>query len=201
MGHIGALVWQALPARGAADHKELQMVYQTAAAGGAPHTFVVQPNRSMSWRAQLLAFGLIAGMTMGVGTLCFVIGLPLVLPFSGIEVLALAAALYVTARRGGIKQVITITEDAVAVETGRAAPESRAEFQRNWVRVVLQGSGDNWYPSRLLIRSHGREVEVGGFLNEQERRGLAAQLQAAMGRAETIKQNVREHEPRTEECR
>ena len=38
-----------------------------------------------------------------------------------------------------------------------------------------RGSWRGW-PSRLLVGSHGREVEVGAFLNEDERQALARRL-------------------------
>jgi uncharacterized membrane protein len=52
-------------------------------------------------------------------------------------------------------------------------------FQRHWARVVLKQSRGDWYPSRLLLHSHGRQVEVGRFLEEQERLHLGLRLQRA----------------------
>lgn len=156
------------------------MIYQLAAAGSPLQTFVVRPNQSMSWQGMLLAFSGMAIVIIGIGATCFAIGLPLVLPFSGVELFALGAAFYLTARRGDVREVITISADGLVVETGRGGPETRAEFQRHWARVVLEPPRHGWYPSRLLIRSHGRAIEVGRFLNEQERRGLALELRAAL---------------------
>ena len=145
-------------------------------AGGGIDTFVVQPNRSMSWRALITAYAIVASTTMIVGVVCFAAGLPYVLPFSGLEAIVLGAALYLNAWHGDRREVITISDQALAVEQGRHAPEARFEFQRPWARVILERQGNGWYPSRLFIRSHGRQVEVGRFLNEQERQGLAQQL-------------------------
>jgi uncharacterized membrane protein len=149
-------------------------------AGGDIDTFVIQPNRSMSWRALITAYGVVASTTMIVGAACYVAGMPLVLPFSGLEVMVLGIALYLNAWCGGVKEVITISDSALAVEQGRTAPETRHEFQRPWAKVILERPGNSWYPSRLLIRSHGRQVEVGRFLNEQERQGLAQQLRMTL---------------------
>lgn len=156
------------------------MIYQLTGAEGAPRAIVIQPSRSMSWRGLLLVYTGIATVTLGVGLACWVIGLPLVLPFSGVELLVLGAAFYLTARSGGVREVVSISAEQVAVEAGRTGPERRAAFQRHWTRVILEPSGHGWYPSRLLIRSHGREVELGKFLNEQERCGLAVELRAAL---------------------
>lgn len=146
------------------------------------HTFVIAPNQSMSWNELLLAYGGVAGVTLAIAVYFWARGLTLVLPFSGLELLALGAALYVTAWRGGAREVITITDDVVCVESGRKRPENRHQFQRHWTRIVLQHSWIAWRPSRLLVCSHGREIEIGRFLNEQERMGLAKVLRATINR-------------------
>lgn len=130
----------------------------------------------------MMVYAGISTFVLVVGLCGLYAGLPLVLPFSGLEIMALGAAFYLNSWRGGVQQVITIDEDSVVVEAGRTAPETREEFQRQWARVILQRSRNGWYPSRLLIRSHGRQVEIGEFLNEQERQGLAWELRRGLER-------------------
>lgn len=142
--------------------------------------FVIKPNQAMSWKSLLLVYLIIAFVTVAVGVVFFLRGLTLILPFSGLEVLLLGAALYVSAWKGGIQEVLSITENSIIFERGRHGPEMRKEFQRAWVKVILERSGISWYPSRLLLRSHGHQLEVGRFLNEQERQGLALELQQAL---------------------
>jgi len=95
--------------------------------------------------------------------------------------LALGVCLYCCARRGRICEVISINEKTVEVERGRAAPTQRWSFQRAWARVILERSALDWYPGRLTIRSHGREVSIGGFLREDEREQLARALADVLG--------------------
>jgi uncharacterized membrane protein len=158
------------------------MVDQFAGAGGAQCTFVIQPNRSMSWQHLLAAYMGISAVVLAIGLLSLSAGLPLVLPFSGLEIVLLGGAFWMTSWRGGVRQVITISDDRVLVEAGRREPETREEFQRQWAGVVLEQSPNGWYPSHLYLRSHGRRVEIAGFLNEQERRGLAVELRKALRR-------------------
>jgi len=127
----------------------------------------------------------IATITFTIGLSFYFNGLTLILPFSGIEVLALGAALYICAWRGGVQEVIWIDNDKVVIESGRLEPESRVVFPRAWVKVVLERSWNCWYPSRLLLRSHGRQVEIGKFLNEQERQGFALELCNALKNNQT----------------
>jgi uncharacterized membrane protein len=108
----------------------------------------------------------------------------LVLPFAGLELLALGAAFHLTACRLRTREVILIDGDKLRVEQGRmrrttrgllGRPERSNEFPRGWVRVDLERRHE-WYPSRLTISASGRRVVVGSFLPEKERKQLAQEL-------------------------
>jgi len=146
-------------------------------SGRTKEGFVVMPNKAMPWHQLVWIYSVIASFTIGVALGFFSQGLTLVLPFAGLEVVALGAALYISAWRGGVKEVISVTEDNIRIEIGHDSPEQCHELKRAWAQVVLQRPWNNWYPSRLFIRSHGRQVEIGRFLNESERQGLAKELQ------------------------
>lgn len=103
-----------------------------------------------------------------------------ILPFAGAELLALAAALYCVAVRGTASEVVSVQAYTIEVEKGRRKLEQRWEFPRAWAQIRLVRPRVAWYPSRLVICSHGRQVELGGFLNEDERRRLASELRRAI---------------------
>ncbi len=134
----------------------------------------------MPWNTLILMFAFIATVTLVIGIAFYSIGLKLILPFSGLDVLLLGTAFYLCARRGSIKQVVHIDPDGITVECGREGPETTHIFKRAWARAELERSWNSWYPSRLLLRSHGKQLELGDFLNEQERQGLALELQSAL---------------------
>jgi uncharacterized membrane protein len=60
---------------------------------------------------------------------------------------------------------------------GRVAEST---FEPYWLRVVLQERG--FENPALLLRSHGRAVEIGAFLGAGERRQFAQQLQTVLTR-------------------
>ena len=152
------------------------MVHSLGGPGGLTEGFVIKPNRAMPW-GQLLVFYLALVLLLLVFSTFFIFkGMTLILPFYGIELLALGYALYVTARRSSYQEVITFDNDVIVVESGRISPETRCELQRYWAKMRLERSWNSWYPSRLLICSHGKQIEIGKFLNEQERLGLASEL-------------------------
>ena len=152
------------------------MIQRYFGQGDTDVGYVVKPNQAISWRSMMLVYALISTVTIVIGMFFYSMGLTLILPFSGLEIVALGAALYVCACRGGIQEVISIDYDNITVESGRVRPEQSETFKRAWAKVILERSWNSWYPSRLLIRSHGRQIEVGRFLNEQERRGFALML-------------------------
>lgn len=142
--------------------------------------FVLRPNRSLTWRQTQLAFAILAAVCLGIATGFALIGFWPVLPFAGAELLAVGAGMYVCALSGRNTEVVRITRDTVAVEKGREACTERWEFPRGWTTIRLQSSRVRWYPTRLVIGSHGKEVQLGGFLNDSERVQLAGELRRAV---------------------
>ncbi|HBH09891.1 MAG: hypothetical protein CMF53_02000 [Legionellales bacterium] len=139
-------------------------------------TIMVMPNRAMPWQHIMMFYFLIAAITLAIAITFFIQGLTLILPFAGLELAALGIVLYISAWRSNIKELVSITEEKIKIEIGRNAPEKIYEFDRTWAQIVLERSWNNWYPSRLLLRSHGKQIEIGKFLNEQERQRLEVEL-------------------------
>jgi uncharacterized membrane protein len=105
-----------------------------------------------------------------------------ILPFAGLEMLLLGWALRVSLRRRHYSQTILVSDDRIRIETRDGVRVGQIEFTRHWARVTLRRADTRLHPSRLMIESHGRSCELGGFLNEEERRALAAQLMRSVGR-------------------
>ncbi|RFA39534.1 DUF2244 domain-containing protein [Alkalilimnicola ehrlichii] len=126
-------------------------------------------------------FALIALTCLGVAVSLALAGYWLILPFAGVEVMVLYWALHASALRAAQREVIWIGTSEVKVQKGRKRPEQQWLFQRVWTEVHLEPSGHPWYPSRLSLRSRGQEVDIGGFLQENERVALARELKRFIG--------------------
>lgn len=144
--------------------------------------FMVRPNCSLSWRDALRFYLGMILVSFGIATGFALQGAWLVLPFAGLEMLVLGAALYVVGRRCARWQLVSVCEDAVEIVAADAGV-IRHRFSRAWARVELVRPAIKGHPSRLLIGSHGRAVEVGGCLNEEEKCDLARQLRLAVATA------------------
>lgn len=99
-------------------------------------------------------------------------GLWMILPFAGLEMLVLAVAFYQVHKKACSREVISFDTDDIRVEVGRDAPEHVCIFQRAWTQVLLQTPSIKGYPSKLFLRSGGRQLELGACLNDDERQAL-----------------------------
>lgn len=110
----------------------------------------------------------------------------LVVPFAGLEILAVAYAFHIMYLHSADFESITIAEDSVVIETRDYKKLTTTVFQRYWaqvtVRDVVSGNGADGRRA-IFISSHGKEVEFGKkFINDEERALLARDLK------QTIKQ-------------
>jgi uncharacterized membrane protein len=142
----------------------------------------IRPNCSLSLRGARAFFG--AACVLPCGVACFLAakGFWPVLPFAGAEMALLGWALKVSLERRFHRQTITVTEQEVSVESRDQRRCWRIVFPRHWAQVKLRRPAARLHPSRLTIESHGHQCELGSFLTEEERRGLALRLQRLIGR-------------------
>ncbi len=145
-------------------------------------TIQIAPNCSLRPHSAALFFGSICAVSFAIAGFLAMRGMWPVLPFAGLEMLVLAWALRLSMRRRYYSQTIRLTDEHVLVETRNGSKVQQIEFTRHWARVKLRDAEFRLHPSRLLIESHGRACEIGGFLNEEERRALAVQLTRSIGR-------------------
>jgi len=126
-----------------------------------------------------------AGRAVVLGSLivvCFAISLAfafhgawLVLPFAGVEMFVLFLAFRLIERHAGDLESIAIKGDRVLVERWETGRVSRYELNRYWAQVVVHRGGPSG-KTTLALRSHGREVEFGRHLTEEQRDALALTL-------------------------
>ncbi|MFK7814720.1 MAG: DUF2244 domain-containing protein [Gammaproteobacteria bacterium] len=146
----------------------------------APMRFIVRRNQSLSWRGNKLFIYFMAAISFAIAGMFALKGAWLILPFAGLEILALSAGLYVCNLHGRDQEVVTIEDDLVRVEKGRKKPSEVWQFERAWVNLELVNSPLQGHPSKLLIRSKGKETEIGKCLTDGERKSLSDSLVKAL---------------------
>ena len=141
---------------------------------------ILCPNLSPNWRANQYLLYLVATLALGIAIGFALQGAWLILPFAGLEVIALFSLVYLVAHRCQCMEVIHIREEEVVVEQGRNAPDKVWRSQRFFTRLQIVKSGHPWYPNKVVLRGRESEVEVGVFLNDNEKQRLIAQLRHAL---------------------
>ena len=145
-------------------------------------SIVIAPNCSLSVRGAVLFFLTACAPCFGIAGVLTFLGFWPVLPFAGLEMLLLGAALRISLARRNHRQTIVISELDVAVQSKIGKLDSEVVFPRHWAQVKLRRSTSRLHPSRLVIESHGRQCAVGDFLTEEDRRGLYGKLSKLIGR-------------------
>ncbi|RDD82435.1 DUF2244 domain-containing protein [Dyella tabacisoli] len=136
----------------------------------------LKPNRALSRRGLRCLIGGLAALaltTAGLGAWQGNVFAPL---FALVESSAVAFALGIAWRAGDRSERITLDESSLEV---RFLPGRRCmRFQPYWVRVQFGlDNGRLDHPRRrLLLRSHGRVLEIGAFLADEERAELSRKL-------------------------
>ncbi|MGH8742964.1 MAG: DUF2244 domain-containing protein [Burkholderiales bacterium] len=145
----------------------------TGADDAAAYTLTAKRNNSLTTAARYLVFGFIFVVSFGISLAFAAFGAWMILPFAGLEMLVLFLAFRYIDRRSDDYERLTMSGDKLLLECRSGGELKQFEFNRYWVQVVCDAAG-----SRLALRSHGREVELGRHLMEEERAKLARQLKA-----------------------
>ena len=137
---------------------------------------ILAPHRSATWRENLYLAGAVAAAALPIAVGWSLLGYWIILPLCGLELLALLAGLYWSSHALLAREVVMVDEDTITIEAGRRQVERRFELPRHWARVTLVPGHGKAHPRRLILRSHGRAVELGRFLTEDEREAAADSL-------------------------
>lgn len=144
----------------------------------------LRPSRSLDRRGFVLILALLAAMNLVVA-LRFVAGggWP-ILPFMGLDIAGLAAALWLNSRAGRLREHIRLDRTGLTVthvDPGGGARDWR--FEPAWVRVAETERGHG--AGAVTITMNGKGVAVAEFLTRDERREVAAALNDALRRRAT----------------
>jgi uncharacterized membrane protein len=143
-------------------------------APSAAVSVLVLPHRSLS-RAGLIGFLAAQGFAIAIFAVFAAVAGNVFAPLFAIPAMWFVAFCFLRIwRRSGTGQIVTLTSSQLDVAT--TAGESKAQFHPYWTKVRLEQGRHRGWPGRLLIGSHGREIEIGAFLNDEERRELAQRI-------------------------
>lgn len=123
-----------------------------------------------------LTVGLI---TLPLMTLLGTVLLWVMLPFLALAVAGIWFAIHMSRRKAQIIEVLRL--DDTDIRLLHRDPKGQAEWSCNryWAQLALH-ENDGPVPAYVTLRGNGREVEIGAFLSEDERRALYDDLVRAI---------------------
>ncbi len=146
-------------------------------------TLVLRPHRSLPRQGFAVVIGLFFLLAMiplfGLLGTALLWGL---LPFAMIGLGGLWLGLQRSYRDGEITETLTLAGDTCTL-TRDGPRRQHAEWQANpyWVRVQMHEAGGP-VPFYVTLTGNNREVEIGAFLSEDERKALHGELLRAFAR-------------------
>jgi uncharacterized membrane protein len=144
---------------------------------------VLRPNRSLTSRGRTAVFLSFAAASMVLGFLFLSTGAWPVVPFLFLELAGIGYVLKRMARDAGDCEEIVVEDDRMKIIQHAGGRTAQHEFHCYWAKVALEPVCNGRRSTRLLIRSHGRTLEIGSALQEGEKHKLAQRLGRMVGPA------------------
>lgn len=154
--------------------------------------FVLRPQRSATWRQNLMLLGAIAALALPLAVGWSIVGFWLILPLCILHLGLVLAAFWVSSRSLLAREVVTIEPERIVIEAGHRRPERVFELGRYWAQVSLRRGGRRSQRRQLVIRCRELAVECGRFLNEEEREMLWHELRRIL---DTVPARVEDGRP------
>lgn len=124
-----------------------------------------------------------AGLMALIGVAFLSAGLWMVLPFAGLEAGVIIAVFYfLVYRHLGDHETVILEGEDLSIIKREGQSRKHYALPRYWTRVDIEPARYRGHPSRLLLQSQGRAVEIGEHMREEGRRALARQVRRMLGR-------------------
>lgn len=139
-------------------------------------TIILRPNNSSSWQFNLKIVASLTIIVFFISTYFALQGLWLIFLFSAFFIGVLFISLYLRLRANFNTEVITFDENTVIIERGYFHAEHTWKYHRLWAKIFVKKPTIRGYPKQIFIRSHGKEMELGSFLNKKDKEILIKDL-------------------------
>lgn len=138
--------------------------------------WLLRRNCALSPRQVAFFYLTLVIVSLMIGTGFALLGAWLVLPFSGLEMLALGIALVVHGRHATDHERVVLNAESLTVESVSAGHKTVTRLNPYWVQVVTETG----FRTMVFLREQGRRVAVGRHLNDEGRRRFALELKRAL---------------------
>jgi len=129
----------------------------------------MRPNKSSSLRQNVLFFGMLSLICITFGVGFFIVGAPLILPFAGLEILALITIIKLNRDWSNQLQILAIDKLHVKITNNKR----KKIYDRFLSKFLIQEKNG---AKVILLQSHKEQIEIGRFLTADEKDELIAIL-------------------------
>ena len=129
----------------------------------------LRPNKSSSLRQNVLFFGMLSLICITFGVGFFIVGAPLILPFAGLEILALITIIKLNRDWSNQLQILAIDKLHVKITNNKR----KKVYDRFLSKFLIQEKNG---AKVILLQSHKEQIKIGRFLTADEKDELIAIL-------------------------
>ena len=142
---------------------------------------VLQPHTSLGAQGFLLLMAVIGVISFTAGVAFVIAGAWPVFGFLGLDVVLVYVAFKFNYRDARRYETVKLTDNKLVIErVGHTGRRQKWSFQTYWLKIDLE---DPPTPeSALMLRSHGKVLEIGSFLAPHEKHDLAAALRCELNK-------------------
>lgn len=137
---------------------------------------VLRPNRSADWQFNKYLLMALGGISFCIAAGFALIGAWVIIPFAGLEILALSLALYWVCWKLSFCHCITIEGNECLIEKGVYYPRQSWRWTMEHTSVAIQSQAPT-ANARCFVQSTDTSVEIGEFLDDTETQAMIRALQ------------------------
>lgn len=146
--------------------------------------WVIKRNCSAGPRQLAIVFGSLVAVSFVFGLAFAAFGLWMVLPFVGLELIAVGAAFVCYGHHAGDFERISVAPHALSVERIEGAHRKQWQFDPRVSRVQIEARGRQWGQRvRVYLLAPGIKLELGRYLLDRRRTQFARELEGTLMRA------------------
>ena len=139
--------------------------------------FTIYQNQSLSKRGNQIFFLTMLCVSFAIASVFAWQGLWLIIPFAGIEMLALGLALYWCINRLSRVETITVSDKEVSLDVQQQnSKQSSRRFPKAWTRATVLSPQTITQRRQLWLEGNRAKVEIGAFLDDREKVKLASAI-------------------------
>lgn len=139
---------------------------------------IARPNHSANWRTNKWLIAIMAVWCSVIALFFIALGLWPIVPFMGLEIMALAAGLYVACWKLEQRHVLRFRGDTLVIEKGIYRPRFSSQYPRATIFISVEVQAHAWDPLKIFLCNRSEQIAIGNFLNQDESNELLRQLRA-----------------------